>query len=129
MSLKTIYCRFFLLVFQLHEDYKQSNLQRGLEDVDRSETLRREQVIGSSKREIQQLEAKVSLLHTKCLLTWAVKRGSMIFNICSRTWVPADSIACTGIARKAKGISMLTWIFHNKAIIISVSFQNSKHIF
>jgi hypothetical protein len=41
-------------------------------------------------------------------LTCAKKRGSIILSTCSRTWVPEDSIACTGIARNAKGISMLT---------------------
>lgn len=56
-----------------------------------------------------------------------MKRGSIIFSICSRTWVPADSIACTGIARKAKGISMLTWISQNKAIIFRSG--QCKHIF
>lgn len=46
-------------------------------------------------------------------LTCDINLGSIILNICSRTWVPDDSIACAGIARNAKGISMLTLISQN----------------
>lgn len=40
--------------------------------------------------------------------TCAIKRGSISPSICLRTRAPVDSIASTGIARKAKGISMVT---------------------
>lgn len=40
--------------------------------------------------------------------TWAIKRGSISLSNCSKTCVPVDSIACTGSALNAKGISMLT---------------------
>lgn len=56
---------------------------------------------------------------SKFLQTCAINRGSIILSTCSRTWAPVDSIACTGIARNAKGISMLTWMPH----------QNTNKIF
>lgn len=43
-------------------------------------------------------------------LTCARNRGSISRSSCSRTWVPVDSKTSTGIARNAKGMSIVTWI-------------------